>query len=125
MINIWIILVLLIVHWFADFVIQTDWQAKNKSTDDDALFAHIGTYMLCWVPVSIFMFLEQPWKAGIFILITFVTHLNIDFYTSRLNTRLWKKGDTHNFFVSVGFDQFLHTAQLILTYYMLCSHTSF
>lgn len=35
------------------------------------------------------------------------------------NPKLWAKGDVHNFFVSVGFDQVLHYTQLFLTYYWL------
>jgi hypothetical protein len=51
--------------------------------------------------------------------LTFIFHWSTDYVTSRLNSKLWAKGDVHNFFVSVGFDQVLHYAQLFLTYYLL------
>jgi hypothetical protein len=56
-----------------------------------------------------------------FWLITFVCHTITDYFTSRLNSRLWAKGDVHNFFVSIGFDQVLHYVQLFTTYYLLKS----
>jgi hypothetical protein len=51
--------------------------------------------------------------------ITFIFHTITDYFTSRLNSKLWKKGDVHNFFVSIGFDQVLHYVQLFLTYKLL------
>ena len=54
-----------------------------------------------------------------FVGITFVCHTITDYFTSRLNSKLWAKGDVHNFFVSVGFDQVLHYVQLFLTYQLL------
>jgi hypothetical protein len=39
-----------------------------------------------------------------------------DFVTSRISSRLYAKGDIHNFFVVVGFDQFLHYSALIVSY---------
>lgn len=54
-----------------------------------------------------------------FVPITFIFHTITDYFTNRLNSKLWAKGDVHNFFVSVGFDQCLHYVQLFLTYYLL------
>jgi hypothetical protein len=58
---------------------------------------------------------------SLFVWITFLSHTIQDYFTSRLNSRLWAKGDTHNFFVSIGWDQVLHYTQLLLTYYYLKS----
>jgi len=33
-----------------------------------------------------------------------------------INAKLWAKGDVHNFFVSIGFDQVLHYIQLFITF---------
>jgi hypothetical protein len=118
MISLGVLFTILIVHWFADFVCQTDWMAKNKSTNVDALCMHIGVYTMIWVVPAIVM-LPVP-ASALFILVTLITHFMIDGVTSKINTYLWKKGDSHNFFVSVGFDQLLHYTQLILTYYWLC-----
>lgn len=98
----------LLVHWFADFVLQTDWQAENKSKNNVALTRHVSTYSLCWLPLGIS-----------FAAVTFVTHWLTDWVTSRINSRLYKAGKIHEFFVSVGFDQVIHYVTLALTYYWL------
>ena len=54
-----------------------------------------------------------------FFFITFLSHTITDYFTSRINKKLWEKGDTHNFFVFVGLDQILHYFQLFLTYKLL------
>lgn len=139
MINIWIVLIIIFIHWIADFLIQTDWQAKNKSSNNSALLLHTGIYSLVWLPFSIILFGNLGY---LFILITFICHTITDYFTSRLNTKLVPKRELvgnsrntngiecnifaiskneswHNFFVSVGFDQVLHYTQLLLTYYYL------
>lgn len=118
------IFTIIIIHWFADFVLQTDWQAKNKSTNNKALLSHTLIYSLSFWGL---LGLCNMWfnfglniKFGIYyLLITFITHTLTDYFTSRLNTKLWNKGQVHNFFVSVGFDQVLHYVQLFTTYYLL------
>lgn len=125
-INIWIVLVIIFVHWFADFVMQTDEQAKNKSKSLNALLEHTFTYTLIWfIPIS-FTYLYAPHMFGYnmlwFLPITFICHTLTDYFTSKLNTYLWEKKDVHNFFVSVGFDQVLHYLQLFLTYQYLVTY---
>lgn len=121
-----IILAILFAHWVADFVFQTDWQAKNKSKHMRALLSHTYTYSACMAILLTPLFLyingleERNWiMCFCFGLITLGVHTLQDYITSRINTKLYNKGDVHNFFVSVGFDQFLHFAQLILTYKLL------
>jgi hypothetical protein len=108
----------LFAHWVADFVLQTHWQASNKSKNWDALTRHVATYsvavtaLLCWqFPVV--------YDIPIFFVVTFAAHFLTDAVTSRITSKLYAKGDYHNFFVVVGFDQLLHYAQLLLTIYWL------
>lgn len=117
MINIYIIFSILIIHWIADFVLQTDWEAQNKSKSWNALLSHTMTYSLLWFPIILIVLGFQ--QAVIFTTITFLAHTITDCFTSRLNSRLWREQKVHNFFVSVGFDQVLHYIQLFLTYYYL------
>lgn len=118
-----VILSIIFIHWVADFVLQTDWQAKNKSKNNKALLSHTWTYSLVWYVIGAFYAMLTPdyvqWTLTLFVLITFVAHTLTDYFTSRLNSKLWAKGDVHNFFVSVGFDQVLHYAQLFGTFYLL------
>lgn len=120
-------LIILFIHWFADFVLQTHWQATNKSKNNEALTEHVFSYALCWIaPIGIMLYSDNTFSGMgcivfgfIFAMITYLCHWVTDYVTSRVNSKLWAKGDVHNFFVSVGFDQFLHFVQLLVTYYLI------
>lgn len=99
------IYLVLVAHWIADFIIQTDKMAVNKSTSMKWLLSHIGVYTL-------FMLCCFGPKYAI---VNGLAHLATDFVTSRVTSYLWKKGDRHNFFVVIGLDQLLHSMVLILT----------
>lgn len=113
------IFAILIIHWIADFVCQTDKMAKGKSKNWNDLLSHTSTYSLVWFIPIIFLLNEVNWTASVFVGITFVAHTITDYFTSRLNSKLWSEGKTHWFFVSIGFDQILHYVQLFTTYYLL------
>lgn len=122
------IISIILIHWFADFVLQTDKQAKGKSKNWHDLLCHTSNYTLIWIfvgilctnPVYRILGTENWWKyMWVFPIITFVCHTITDYFTSRLNSRLWEQGKVHDFFVSVGFDQVLHYAQLFGTYLLL------
>lgn len=115
------ILVMLFMHWLADFVFQTDEQAIGKSTNNALLTSHVRNYTII-MTIGLFIYggiVSAPLKILAFIPITFVCHWVTDYYTSRLNAKLYKAGRRHDFFVSLGFDQFLHCLQLLLTFYFL------
>lgn len=46
----------------------------------------------------------------------FLGHIATDAITSRINSKLWAAKKVHWFFVSVGFDQWIHFVTLILVY---------
>lgn len=113
---------ILFVHWIADFVLQTDKQAKGKSKNWSDLLSHTFSYSSVWISaLAIWFLLNDIDKVsintiGVFALVTFLAHTITDYFTSRLNSKFWQQGKTHQFFVSVGFDQILHYVQLVLTY---------
>tara|TARA_R110000868_G_scaffold1257_4_gene9857 strand:- start:2552 stop:2926 length:375 start_codon:yes stop_codon:yes gene_type:complete len=117
--------VIIFIHWVADFVLQTDKMAKGKSKNWYDLLSHTLTYSTVWCFAVLFLWNQTHDLRWIlvntfsFATITFVAHTITDYFTSRLNSKLWAKGDVHNFFVSVGFDQVLHYGQLFLTFYLL------
>lgn len=117
----WQLVVLLIAHFVADFVLQTHWQASNKSKRLDALALHVGTYTLVLAAVSVAML---GIKLGVaYALLNGWLHFMTDFCTSRLSSRLWAKQDWHNFFVVIGFDQLIHQVTLAGTLAALLAHT--
>lgn len=112
----------LIVHWIADFVFQSDRMAKGKSSDFIILSEHVAVYTAVWIAVLLaigmgagIMSLEYLVFIIKFAGITFLSHLAIDYYTSKTHTQLWKEEKVHIFFTSIGFDQLLHYAQLFIT----------
>ena len=117
MINIFIVITILFFHWVFDFVFQTDYEAKNKSKNNIALYSHTWKYSVLWFPVMLVFIGLKP--SIEFVGITFLCHTITDYYTSRLNTKLHKENRIHDFFVSIGFDQWLHYCQLFLTFYLI------
>lgn len=120
-------LIILFIHFISDFVLQTYWQAMNKSKNNEALTEHVFTYSLCWIaPIGIMLYSDHVFIGMgcivfgfIFAMITYLCHWITDYVTSRINSRLWVKGDVHNFFVGVGFDQLMHYVQLLGLYYLI------
>ena len=111
------IMTVIAMHWVADFVLQTDWQAKNKSKDNFALLFHVTTYTICIFVCGIFLLSNELTLQNIKIWETWalangIVHFGVDYVTSRINTYLWNKGRVHDFFVMVGFDQMIHYACL-------------
>jgi membrane-bound metal-dependent hydrolase YbcI (DUF457 family) len=122
--SLYVIFGIILIHWFADFVCQTDWEAQNKSKNNLALLRHTIKYTSIWVVFgALYCAFNStpyiPFSLTLFALITFVSHTLTDYVTSRINSYLWNKKDVHNFFVSVGFDQVLHYVQLFLTFHFL------
>lgn len=122
MISIWLVLWLLFSHWIADFVFQSDRMATNKSKDVKALLSHVGVYSLVLF-VTFAAWFEIPkditYRAFAFIGLTAIFHFTTDAITSPITSYLWEKEKRHWFFVTIGFDQFLHYFQLLVTYKLL------
>lgn len=141
----WQFLALLGVHWFADFALQTPWQAANKSKRLDALARHVAGYTAALLAAAILLF---GWRVAIgFALVNGALHFATDYFTSRWSSRLFAPAmrdtarvidftksyghgptDTdmrlmdvdptrhwHNFFVVIGVDQLIHQVTLALT----------
>lgn len=95
------------IHWVADFICQSDWMAKNKSSSNEALALHVLTYTFVLTVLTGF--------SGKYAIINGLAHFCIDYVTSRVSSKQWKLGNVHNFFVVIGFDQMLHVMMLIYT----------
>lgn len=106
------IMSIIFIHWIADFIFQTHWMATNKSKSNIALGLHVFVYsFIVTVGISLIFGLQPILWAAAFCFI-FLTHFATDYVTSRMSSYLYAKGDFHNFFVVIGFDQILHYAQL-------------
>jgi membrane-bound metal-dependent hydrolase YbcI (DUF457 family) len=121
---IWYVLFILLVHWFADFVLQTHHMSTRKSSSNYYLTLHVTVYafatIFLWALVlpllQIHLTFNGVWLSFIAI---FVMHWITDYFTSRLTSKLYKEERYHNFFVVIGLDQVLHYTQLLLTFYYI------
>lgn len=120
--------IIICIHWIADFVFQAEKWAIGKSKDSILLFKHTLTYTAVWLVALIIWGFFQTFtfeQVYAFLLITFGTHTVTDYFTSRINSNLYKKGKfgspipNFGFFSMIGLDQVLHYAQLFLTYYYI------
>lgn len=121
---------LLFVHWLADFVAQTNWQATNKGKSNVALGRHVATYTAVLAVFSVIIFDARPVQWAMFVVVNGVLHFCTDWCTSRINSTLFmqqfvdrdatqlvaRRGfNLHDFFVFVGFDQLIHQITLGVT----------
>lgn len=111
------ILIIIFIHWVADFLLQTQKMAMNKSKDNYWLFCHVLIYSATWFFVGLFLFAPVP--VALFTGTTFICHFITDYLTSRWTSKLYKQEKFYGFpafFSVIGLDQFFHYAQLIICY---------
>ncbi len=128
------IAIILCIHWYADFFCQTNWQATNKSHNNKAFTSHVVSYFSnTWIFLAIaahFTLIHADKNSGwywigllTYPIVNAILHWITDYFTSRLNSKLWKKGmeqgNLHNFFVAVGADQLIHYFCLFGTLYIM------
>lgn len=111
------IVAVLVAHWIGDFILQSDYHATNKSKNNRVLLAHVMMYTvpIYWVG---FFFLPVT-LAFVWAVVNLLLHFVTDYITSRITSKLWLKGDRHNFFVTIGADQTIHMVCLFGSYVLL------
>lgn len=114
----------LALHWFADFVVQTDAMAKGKSSSNRTLAEHVLTYGMTLLLGSLLlgtclyiagMEIPSPGRWIGWALLNAALHWPVDFVTSRASKHCFDGGRVHEGFVVIGFDQLVHTSLLIAT----------
>lgn len=108
------LLLIVWLHWIADFILQSDYTAKNKSKSNLVLLNHVAIYAIPFFIASVFWSFSPVW-----IILNAALHFVIDWCTSRVTSKLWAKQQVHNFFVVIGLDQALHLTCLLVTYYFM------
>lgn len=106
------LLLILFLHLFADYVVQTRWMARRKSSDFLALLIHATVYGFVFLPIGIF----YAWFNA-------VLHGCTDGITSRATKFFWARAketgsgwDEWKTFLIMGIDHFVHVSCLVLTY---------
>ncbi len=110
---------LLAIHWYSGFVLQTRWQAENKSKNNFALTAHVVTYTAgFWFLLFFLHHFRGVFTAngvGVYVMVNGILHWVTDYITSRCTSYFWGKKDVHTFFAVIGIDQFIHSFTLLVT----------
>lgn len=76
-----IFVVFYVAHGIADYWVQTDWQAQNKSKNPVALWRHVGSYSFTFAfALALLAFLVPlaPWKAVVALAAIGLPHAALD-----------------------------------------------
>lgn len=123
--NAFSIVYLLALHFLADFVLQTRDMAKNKSSDLKVLAAHVGIQFAV-VALGATLIAKSTVAAIALGLLNGAIHGAVDWYIWKLyklsvqkrfpdaKPETYKFWEDHLFFTTIGLDQLLHGATLVL-----------
>jgi hypothetical protein len=131
-------LIIIIVHYIADFMFQTEKMATTKSENIDSLIKHGLVYTFVffiafslWCAYNNHITHLNAYELGLtlkvfwFFPITFVFHVIVDFFTSKIVKRKFENKSYYtglpNFgvFSIIGMDQVIHYIILFATYYFV------
>lgn len=108
---------ILIVHFVADFIVQTDEQARGKSGSLYPLIAHITSYSIAlWFALICYSYFDRSVTGlALYVFWNGLAHFVTDLVSSRVGKARWEAGDRRGFFIVVGADQLVHSLCLILS----------
>jgi hypothetical protein len=125
------ILLIVILHFIADFIFQDEEWATKKSTSNEDLLSHTLVYSLIMFG-GLFVIGVFETKTGVkiwsvldilkFTVVTFIFHTITDYLTSRVvkqkfdNEEYGSRIPNLGAFSIIGFDQLLHFIQLFLCF---------
>jgi len=110
-----LIICLFFAHWVGDFVFQDDNTAKSKSNNKWVLIKHCLSYSgVMWI----YLLALIGFKSTTYVPIFFFSHFIIDGITSQITKYYYQKENRHMFFVTIGFDQFLHSFIILLVWHL-------
>lgn len=117
----WVFIYILLVHWVADFLLQTRHMATRKSESNYYLSLHVTIYSFTTIMLWVLFFLiigthMTTFTVFLSLAVTFVTHWLTDYVTSRQTSKLFKAKKEKEFFNMIGLDQWIHALTLFLTY---------
>lgn len=105
-------------HWLFDFKLQSEKMGKEKSYSAPALHAHVLIYtvgLLCMGLLNCAYF-HNRLLLVLWALTNGALHYTTDYFTSKLTSSLYEKKDIHNFFATIGIDQYIHNITLFGTF---------
>lgn len=125
----WYVILILFTHFIADFVLQSRKIGNNKHKSTVAVMQHAALYAsILWCVLLLFAPLDKHYfkivssttMLEIFILVNGILHFITDWFTSRITHYFYQfTWGEKKFWVTIGLDQFIHTATLIISAYYL------
>lgn len=110
--------IILLMHLFADFLLQGSSLSELKMSKIGYLFLHVLIYTAFFILVSPLLLSLTFRESLIFSGINGGIHLVVDFITSKLKRKFWKKNESV-YIAIISADNLIHVAILIYTYITL------
>lgn len=101
-------ILLIWLHFIADFVTQIRYIADNKSKDKKILLLHCIIYAIPFMYFNV-----------MFGIINGILHFVVDYLSSKATTYFYSKENYYGFFTIIGLDQAIHLTLLLLTFHLL------
>lgn len=106
------IILIILLHFVADFLCQMRWMALGKCTSNTVLFQHIAAYSSVFFVASFL----TPAFGLMFVLVNAIGHAITDWCSSRIGKWFHEQNQMYWFFATLGLDQTIHMLTLILSY---------
>jgi len=107
--------IILFAHWLGDYIFQSENMALNKSGSIKWLSIHVLTYSV--IILAFVLFLLPLKLAFSYFLLNAAIHWAVDLITSKAASHF--RDQPRIFYPILGFDQFLHTLSLYLSFIYL------
>lgn len=103
------IALLLVKHWLADFVWQTQWMVANKGNPTHpAVYAHSGVHVLCSLVSLLLCGIPLGWSMALVLAIEFAAHAAFDVIKANKSLGGRWRIDQPRFWTILGLDQLAH-----------------
>ena len=106
------IVLIIILHFIADFLCQTREMGLRKYSSNLILFKHIAAYSTVFFVASFL----TPAFGLMFVVVNGLAHTITDWCSSRIGKWFHEQNQMYWFFATLGLDQTVHLLTLILTY---------
>ena len=102
------IIILVWLHYVADFLFQSRKVGESKSGSNKVLLYHVTLYSIPFF-----------WFGWQFAVLNAALHFGVDWCTSRVTKWAWMNNSMSVFWNTIGLDQAVHMTTLLLTYWWL------
>jgi hypothetical protein len=114
---------ILMIHYVADFRMQSRHIAETKSKCNKSLSIHVLLYVATFLIAGLVHFVTgnnvDVWKFSKYVIINGLLHWLTDYITSRESTKAYQNGDMEKFWNIIGLDQLIHGVTLYMTWEIL------